>query len=154
MSSLIFFANSSARRRFSRSTADSFGGGRRAALMGSEREWFPFVEFIWGVNVAEGLEVHWSGREDRNAGEVKEAGKQGFQAFATISLPEGGQMHPTLLSCKRKINPIRITKLYVTLPNQPLALPIPVRVPLLPVPKVSAHSPQILWRLEPKFYLS
>lgn len=46
MSSLIFFACSSARRRFSRSTADSFGGGRRAALKGSESERFLFVELM------------------------------------------------------------------------------------------------------------
>jgi hypothetical protein len=107
-----------------------------------------------GSECGRGVRGALVGAGGQECGEVKEAGKQGFQAFATISLPEGGQMHPTLLSCKRKIDPIRITKLYVTLPNQPLALPIPVRVPLLPVPKVSAHSPQILWRLEPKFYLS
>ena len=38
MSSLTFFACSSARNRFSRSAADSFGGGRRAAVRGSEGE--------------------------------------------------------------------------------------------------------------------
>ena len=46
ISSLIFFACSSARRRFSLSLTDSFGGGRRAAVMGSEIEQLPFVEFI------------------------------------------------------------------------------------------------------------
>jgi hypothetical protein len=68
MSSLIFFACSSAWSRFSRSAADSFGGGRRAALIGSESERLLFVELIWEMNVAEGLESIGRGRKDRNAG--------------------------------------------------------------------------------------
>ena len=46
MSSLVFFACSSARSRFSRSAADSFGGGRRAALIGSESERLLFEELM------------------------------------------------------------------------------------------------------------
>lgn len=37
--------------------------------------------------------------------------------------------------------------------HQSLALPVPVRIVELPVPKVSAHSLQILRRLETKFCL-
>ena len=53
MSSLIFFASSSAWSRFSRSAADSFGGGRRAALMGSESERLLFAELMREMNVGE-----------------------------------------------------------------------------------------------------
>lgn len=61
MSSLIFLASSSAWSRFSRSVADSFGGGRRVMLMGSESERFLFVEIIWERNV----ETDWRDMVDR-----------------------------------------------------------------------------------------
>ena len=46
ISSLTFFAWSSAWSLFSRSVADSFWGGRRAAVIGSESERLLFVEFM------------------------------------------------------------------------------------------------------------
>jgi len=72
MSSLTCFACSSARSRLSRSATDSFGGGRRAALIGSESERLLFVEFMRNERGRGIRGALVGGRKDRNAGEVKE----------------------------------------------------------------------------------
>ena len=69
MSSLTFFACSSSRSRFSRAAVDSFGGGRRAAVRGSEGERLLRAALIWEMNVAETELVLGGGRRGGDVGE-------------------------------------------------------------------------------------
>ena len=120
MSSLIFFASSSARSRFSRSRADSFGGGRRAAAMGSESERFLTVELMWEMNVAVRTRgALGGGRRDRNAEEVKEVSMTFEPPFRYR------QNASDLVVTRRKINHIRVSKLYVCNPTSAIYSPYP-----------------------------
>jgi len=75
ISSLIFLAWSSARSLFSRSAADSFGGGRRAAAIGSEGERLLLVELM-GNECGRGIRgALVGGRNDWNVGDAVEVSK-------------------------------------------------------------------------------
>ena len=88
-------------------------------------------------------------------GEVKEVCKCEWMIFSHWLLQGRRQKHPGLLSCESEINlHLGIENcMYLYLYHRQLP-PVPIRVLLLPVPKVSTHSIQILRRLESKFCLS